>query len=244
MTISTIDPATPDPNGVAGLGDDELRALKQALVNQFAGQAGDLYDIPITAGPRALNAVSTKADQSAVNALDARVSTLETTTTTQQNQINDLLTRVGNIESDYTTNAQALGGAWPVGSLFVSYDGASPSAKGIPGTWAAVGDGRVLLGSATTGVTGGSNSLTLSAANLPPHKHQYPTPREDSPLTGSVPAVHRTSPATSFSSMKQGTNASKSEYALFNTDEGVGLSGTAADITPAHITVRFYRRTA
>jgi hypothetical protein len=246
MTISTIDPATPDPNAVAGLGDDELRALKGAITNQFQGQAGDLYDIPITAGPRAINAVSTKADQATVDALDARVSTNETNIITLTNQGNNQESRIAAIEADYTTAAQAGAIAWPVGSLFVSADGGTPSAKGLPGTWAVVGDGRVLLGDPTVGTEAGSNNVTLAAANIPQHKHQYPTFREDSGLTGNVPAVHRTSPATSFSSVKAGRDASSQEYAIFNTDNGVGLSAspTAIDVRGAHLTVRFYRRTA
>jgi len=98
MTISTIDPATPDPNAVAGLGDDEIRTLKTAIVNQFAGQAGDLYDIPVTAGPRALNAVDTKADQADLDAIDARVSTLETNDGTQDTSIADHESRITTIE--------------------------------------------------------------------------------------------------------------------------------------------------
>ncbi len=244
MTISNLDPNVPDPDDPAGVTDDELRNIKTQLIAQFAGEPGDLYDIPITVGPRALNAVATKANQADLDALDARVSTLETSDGLQNVTLADHESRIAAIEGDYTTASEAGNLAWPVGSIFISADGANPTAKGLPGTWSAVGDGRVLLGSPTTGVTGGSNSVTLSDNQLPPHKHQHTTSREDSALTGTIPAVHRTNPNTTFSSHKQGTNASKSEYSLFNTDEGVGLNGDPVDITPAHLTVRFYQRTA
>ena len=244
MTISTIDPATPDPNGVAGLGDDEIRALKQALVDQFAGQAGDFYDIPITAGPRALNAVDDKADQADLDATQAQADSNTTQIGLNTAAIVDHEARIAAIEADYTTANQARANAWPVGSMFISADGGTPASKGLPGTWAVRADGRVLYGDPTTGQTGGNNDVTIQDNNIPPHKHQYASFREDSATNGNVPAVHRTNPNTTFSAIKAGRDASSEQYAIFNTDEGIGLSGDPVDVRQAYLTVRFYERTA
>lgn len=248
MTISTIDPAAPADNDPAGDGDNQIRALKQALVNQFAGQAGDLFDIPVIAGPRALNAVSLKADQADLDAVDARVSTLETNDGTQDTNITDALNRIAAIEADYTTSSQAAGAAWPVGSIFISYDGNSPTAKGLPGNWSAVGDGRVLIGSAAGhgGQSGNSNhTITLTSSQLPPHKHTHTSYREDAGTTAaSTPSYAYASPSRSFNSHKSGRDASSAEWAEFNTDEGIGLGGASINIQPDSLIVRFYRRTS
>lgn len=244
MTISTIDPATPDANAIAGLGDDELRALKSALTNQFQGQVGDLYDIPITSGPRALNAVADKADQSAVDAIDARVSSLETNDGLQDGTLSDHETRISTLEGSATTLADALDGAWPIGSLFVSADGGTPSAKGIPGTWSVVGDGRFLLGGTPVATTGGASQVSLTAAQLPPHKHTHSVHRHLSGNTGTAPSYAWQNPGQAFSSHRGGTNSPNDEYAEFNTDSGQGLNGSPVDIMPPYLRVRFYRRTA
>lgn len=243
MTISTIDPATPDPNAVAGLGDDELRALKAALVNQFQGQVGDLYDIPVTAGPRSLNAVDTKADQADVDAIAADVATLQTNDGTQDTTLANHEGRITALEGSSIDLATALNAAWPVGSLFVSADGGTPTAKGLPGTWSVAGDGRFLLGGTPVGSTGGANSRTLTEANLPPHKHTHTTHRHQSGVSGTLPAYAYTSPPQALSTQRGGTNSPNSEYAEFNTDEGAGTAA-AVDTTPAFLRVRFYQRTA
>lgn len=242
--IEDLDPQTPDNNDVAGVTDDELRALKLTLNDQFVGEAGDLYDTAIIVGPRALNQVKDKADGADLAALDARVATLETSQIQQQVSIDDHEARITAIEADYTTASEAAGVAWPVGSLFVSADGATPTAKGLPGTWSAVADGRVLLGDPTTGQEDGANSITLTAAQLPAHKHSHVTHRQQSgDGTGTIPNTYFQSPARSFDSVRGGTNSPDARFAIYNTDEGPG-SGAAVDITPAHYTVRFYRRTA
>ena len=243
MTINSIDPLTPDANAVAGLGDDEIRALKLAITSQFVGEVGDLYDIPITAGPRALNAVADKADQADLDAVIADLDTVETQQGLNVAAIVDHEARIAAIEGDYTTASEAAQTAWPVGSLFVSADGGAPNAKGIPGTWVVVGDGRVLLGDPTTGVEAGSMSVTLAEGDLPAHKHQHSSYRENSGVTA-LPSVYSSDPAQTFSSHLAGRDASSAEFAIFNTDEGIGLDADPVDITPAHLTVRFYRRTA
>lgn len=244
MTISTIDPLTPDPDDPAGTIDDQTRDLKAALVNQFQGEVGDLYDIPITVGPRSLNAVNSKANQADLDATNANVATNTTNIGLLQVATNDQEIRIAAIEADYTTAAQAGEIAWPVGSLFISADGVTPELKGLPGTWTAVGDGRVLLGDPTTGAEAGSMSVQLAANQIPAHQHKH-TAGRDAGTSGPLPS-YATNPPGAFSEWKTGSNSTNARYAEFNTDDGIGLTDppTPVDITPAHLTVRFFERTA
>lgn len=246
--ISDLDPASPPFDGPAGLGDDEIRQLKQDLQDQFAGEAGDLYDIAVTVGPRSLNAVNDKANQADLDALDARVSTLETNDAVQDAAILDFESRISTIEGDYTTADQARDLAWPVGSLFVSADGANPSTKGIPGTWAAIGAGRVLLSASSGfGSEAGDSNKKITKAQLPQHKHEYVTHRQQAgDGQGTIPTYASTDPGRSFNSIRGGTNSPDERFVLLNTNEGIGLTDPPADfnVTPAHFTVAFYQRTA
>jgi len=79
MTINSIDPASPSNDDPAGFGAAEIRDLKAALKTQFAGNTSDQWDIPITVGPRSINAVDAKADVSDLNITQAQ---------TDQNSLN------------------------------------------------------------------------------------------------------------------------------------------------------------
>ncbi len=242
--IQDLDPNAPDPNDVAGVTDDELRALKATLQDQFTGNGPDPYDIPIVVGPRALNAVEAKADQADLDATNANVATNTTNIGLNAAAIAANTIVIDAIVADYTTAQEAFDLAWPVGSMWISADGGSPASKGMLGTWGVVGDGRVLLGDPITGGTGGANSVTLTAAQMAPHKHTHVTPRHQSGISGDVPSYADSNPARSFNQMRQGTNSPNNQYAEWNTDEGIGVSAAPVDITPAHLTVRFYQRTA
>ena len=63
---------------------------------------------------------------------------------------------------------------YPVGSIYISYNSTNPSSL-FGGTWENYGSGRVLRGinSGTAGATGGSDTVTLTTANLPAHTHTY-----------------------------------------------------------------------
>lgn len=248
MTISAIDPSTPDPGDPAGAGDDQIRALKANIVSQFAGTAGDLFDIPITVGPRAINAVGDKADQSALNAAIANISANALAISGLQSADTALDARITALENA-TPVADALNAAWPVGSVFVSYDGGTPSAKGLPGTWSAFGDGRVLLGeSSGFGSTGGAMSRTLSIANLPAHGHPFAFDQDvestvqspQSPKTGGFVISPGIQGPVGISTAHNGAASGGVEGRQI----GAAGSGTAVDTTPAHVVVRFFRRTA
>ncbi len=65
---------------------------------------------------------------------------------------------------------------YPVGSIYISYNSTNPSSF-LGGIWENYGSGRVLKGisSGTAGTTGGSNTVTLTAENLPSHRHAIPS---------------------------------------------------------------------
>ena len=73
---------------------------------------------------------------------------------------------------------------YPVGSIYISYNSTNPGTL-FGGTWENYGNGRVLKGinSGTAGLTGGSDTVTLSTANLPAHTHDishtHTTPETD-----------------------------------------------------------------
>ena len=245
MTINTIDPSTPDPDGVAGQGDDEIRAFKQVIADTFpqapVSTPADPWDIVLAVGPRALNDVINKATNSDLAALDVRVGVNELAVVDHENRITSLEAQVAALD----TKADILAAAWPVGSLYVAFDGQSPSSKGIPGTWTTMGNGRFLL-NATSGFGNnvGTNALNLTAANIPAHKHTHTSFREASGQTGLIPSVYRTNP-TATSSHLAGRDASSDEWAIYNTDSGIGTIGSTITLpTPFAINVRFYRRSA
>jgi hypothetical protein len=242
MTIDTIDPATPDPNDVAGQGDDEIRAFKQVIVDTFpqapTATPADPWDIVLQVGPRALNDVVNKATDADLAALDVRVGVTELA-------IVDHETRISTNEGDILA-LQNAPNPWPDGSLFVSASGASPTTLGIAGTWVARGDGRVLMGQASGfGGNAGTDQLSLAEAEIPPHKHQHTTFREGSGVFGLVPAVYRTSPATDTGNHFAGRDGSSDEWIAFNTDEGINTVGDAITLPePPNFIVRFFERTA
>jgi len=53
--ITALNPAWPQNEDFAVEGDNHIRVVKGCLQTQFAGSTGDLYDIPVTVGPRELN---------------------------------------------------------------------------------------------------------------------------------------------------------------------------------------------
>ena len=77
---------------------------------------------------------------------------------------------------DGKTLAQVMLSIYPVGAIFTSSNSTNPSTL-FGGTWEAYGAGRVLVGKAssgtfaTAGATGGSETHTLTVAQMPSHTH-------------------------------------------------------------------------
>lgn len=76
--------------------------------------------------------------------------------------------------SDVFTNAKDVGlAAYPVGAIYMSLVSTSPATL-FGGTWEALDEGRVLIGANSTyeaGSTGGEATHTLTAGEMPSHKH-------------------------------------------------------------------------
>ena len=252
MTINTIDPATPGPTDPVGQGDDQIRALKQAITNTFpqapGSSADDPWDIPLQVGPRTIADVLNKADAVDLNALDVRVGSVEISQLNQNTRLDTLEAFAVNAVSIFATPQGALDAAWPVGSMYIAADGVNPENRGFPGTWVPAGDGRFLVGGIIDfgdEVGNTDSEVVLTESNLPQHKHAHTTFREDSGQEGDIPATFFSSPTRNFRTHLAGRDASTFEYAIYNTDEGVNLSPNPdpVDLSPAALVVRFYRRT-
>ena len=88
-----------------------------------------------------------------------------------QDAIDELYTHARNYQS---LKADMLDTVYPVGSIYISTSLSTTSqvAAKLGGTWQVFGDGRVLRGTTgTAGSTGGSDTVTLKAENLPSHSH-------------------------------------------------------------------------
>lgn len=144
--------------------------------------------------------------------------------------------------------ADAKLAAHPVGSIYMSVDPANPGTI-LGGTWVAWGAGRMPVGfnSADTSFdtveeTGGSKTVTLVEANLPPHTHgightHEVVSRRDSTafgnaqsaarpsVTGTIENVNTTGPSTTVSGNGNGTS-------------------TPVNNLPPYITVHMWKRTA
>lgn len=72
---------------------------------------------------------------------------------------------------------------YPIGSIYISTNPTNPGAKTMFnfGTWAAFGEGQVLVGVAPTGTfdtalaTGGEETHVLDTTEMPSHNHTYST---------------------------------------------------------------------
>ena len=78
------------------------------------------------------------------------------------------------------TAATLLASVYPVGSIYTNYNvSTNPATLMGFGTWSAVGQGRVLVGKASSGTfdtateTMGSETHTLSTAEMPEHTHTF-----------------------------------------------------------------------
>jgi hypothetical protein len=245
MTLNLIDPAAPENEEPAGLGAQELRSLKAAILAQFAGSVSDPYNIPVTVGPRALNLVPTKADASDLAETQAQADANSLAIGTIAGTIATMQATIATILSTQISVEDALEAAWPVQSVFMSYDGSTPASKGFPGSWTRFADGKVLLGAEdpATGREGGSMSKTLAEANLPAHRH-FVVKNQSQSNGADVSAVNTVVWRDTRGGGDLGYTMSGNGADADIGRSGPTGSGTAIDITPAYVKVAFYRRTA
>lgn len=102
---------------------------------------------------------------------------------------------IQNLSNNVVGSETALNKIYPVGSIYVSttLKNKEEVKEALGGEWEVYGDGRVLRGTTgTSGETGGSSTVSLTAANLPEHNHSY-TP------SGSVSSTFKGTEVTSGS---------------------------------------------
>lgn len=104
---------------------------------------------------------------------------------TKQNLLKEINSRAGDIESDVSDLESAVANilnlVYPVGSIYTNAtDDTNPGTLLGVGTWEAFGQGRVMVGKAssgtfaTAGATGGAETHTLTTTEMPSHTHaQY-----------------------------------------------------------------------
>ena len=165
MAISDLDPSVPAYNGLAGLGDDELRLIKQALVDSFPALDGLISNAGAVGGagdtdpPDAATYSKLFED---VRALQGGIGS---------GFIGEIKAYYGDVASipagwylmDGTNGTQDFRGRMLIG------DNQSPPA-GLP-TYDGAGTGGAIPGQQTTGSAGGHSHTTagfaLQMANLP-----------------------------------------------------------------------------
>ena len=125
------------------------------------------------------NTTNITANTTEITKLKSRVTTNETNITNNTTNIAANTTEIKNINEKITnikTNITALQDAMPVGSI-IMFNG---QAADIPSGWA-ICDGtngtpnlidKFIKGSNIAGSTGGASQVTLSVAQLPPHRHK------------------------------------------------------------------------
>lgn len=99
---------------------------------------------------------------------------------------------LGTSNSDLHLSANLI---YPVGSIYLTMADTSP-ADLFGGTWKKLSGGYLYAAATDAGSTGGSNSFTLSTANLPAHTHSTPSHTHSIPShTHSIPSHTHTIPS-------------------------------------------------
>ena len=133
---------------------------------------------------------------------------------------------------------------FPVGTILMTATNTNPGTY-IGGTWTAI-EGKFLLAQSNShpaGETGGSENVTLTAANLPAHRHliMNNNPADSTPTSGNTLARYDRS-----------FGAREGEYYSLNTNSGEAVwgrtsatgSGTAHNNMPPYVAVYVWKRTA
>ena len=133
---------------------------------------------------------------------------------------------------------------FPVGTILMTATNTNPGTY-IGGTWTEI-KGKFLLAQSNShpaGSTGGSENVTLTAANLPAHRHfiMNNNPADSTPTSGNTLARYDRS-----------FGAREGEYYNLNTNSGEAVwgrtsatgSGTAHDNMPPYLAVYIWKRTA
>lgn len=171
----------------------------------FPGSVDDSTTLPDPSSGSFTNAPSLATGQTnqndAIKATQTKVLAEATTTaahianTSNPHSVTKSQVGLGNADntSDATkqtaTIAATLAVVYPVGSIYTSTVSTNPNTLFGFGTWAAFGEGRVLVGKAssgtflTAGSTGGTETHTLTVAEMPSHTHGQKVTANTGPST-------------------------------------------------------------
>jgi hypothetical protein len=149
------------------------------------------------------------------------------------------------VDAQIVTLQDSIKRNWPVGAIFTATVSTDPSTLLGFGTWAAFGQGRVLVGKNSTGTfqtagaTGGEETHILTQAEMPAHNHPMDRGRwfgADSTLGTSGSIYNQTSTTTAYGEQSDGSG---SRHVIGNTGGG----GSHNNLQP-YIVVYMWERTA
>jgi microcystin-dependent protein len=178
--VAELDIAVPLASASAGEGDDEIRAVKRAVIQSFPGDptgvytsaVADTYNIAVVVGPRYLNSIPAKfaTVNSTLTAYDTRLDALEAPSTAGQIGVGMIVMWAGG--ATYPTGwriCDGTAGTVDLRNKFVICAGSSYAAGSTGGDVTKTSD---TSGSHThTNVTTGAHALTV--AQLPAHGHPF-----------------------------------------------------------------------
>lgn len=156
------------------------------------------------------------------------------------------------IQAALPTNSGIVNLIYPVGSIYMSVNSASPATL-FGGTWERIKDTFLLSAGDTyaAGATGGEAEHALTAAELPDHAHHafgYTTGESDWAFLNVKRDGHqKTQVATSSSSGRYavtGTSTANVDNPYFTKEDEAELEGAAHNNMPPYLAVYVWKRTA
>lgn len=169
--------------------------------------------------------------------------TVDELTSALQKAVNDAKSTVDQLKNNTLKLSDAWKYVYPVGSIYMSVSSTSPATL-FGGTWAALG-GRFLIGADSTysaGSTGGEATHTLTAAEMPAHKHNL----SDDARAHSIYWGMKDADVHAGIDMARGTGTSNN-IGTKQTDwatTGTAGKGQAHNNMPPYLSVYMWKRTA
>lgn len=198
--------------------DDDLWELKLAEVNVSHGTV-NITDVKIT---------DTRSDTTVCGWVSGLIDQMDTTELFNQLQeaTQDAVDAMNNALTDVWSGIKVwlLDNVYKVGYVWTSYVDESPSGI-VGGTWTPITGVFPYFNAGTE--TGGSNSTSLSVANIPPHKHAMPC------------ADLNSNPGGIYTLLYGGRSSNPGRSFTLETGEGSSFSNM-----PAYQTLYAWRRTA
>ena len=246
-------PATSPAKWVKAFEDFQDFAGQFADLHEYVDDQDDILDGKITAN----KATSDAADAALQDNIDAVVTDVADVRADLTTEVNDRLLMGANLATEIATQVSQLKVAmfesiFPVGSFYIGDADVNPNVRwesfiGYTTTWIPV-ENRFLFGAADNitplfpdgdiaGTTYGSDTLTLSVDNLPPHTHGQ---RADSDGGADQPQV--TNVAGSVDGLRGQTDPASTGKTQVMTGPTGG--GVPVNIMPPLRVTRMWRRTA